>query len=95
MASISIHPLTSDELDATDEVITAAYNLAQSRKNTLQRYLALQSEGAFVAEQGGDIVGFGAATNYGSFAYIGLMAVHPAAQKQGIGHMVLEHILSW
>jgi GNAT superfamily N-acetyltransferase len=95
MVNTSIHLLMSDELDATDEVVIAAYNLRQSRKNTLQRYLALQPDGAFVAQQDGTIVGFGAAKKYNSFAYIGLMAVHPAVQKQGIGHRLLEHILSW
>jgi GNAT superfamily N-acetyltransferase len=95
MANISIHPFTSAELAATDEVIIAAYHLAQGRKSTLQRYLTLQPDGAFVAKQGSRIVGFGAAKLYTSFAYIGLMAVHPALQKQGIGGMLLEHILRW
>jgi ribosomal protein S18 acetylase RimI-like enzyme len=95
MANISIHPFTSAELAATDEVIIAAYHLAQGRKSTLQRYLTLQPDGAFVAKQGSRIVGFGAAKQYTSFAYIGLMAVHPALQKQGIGGMLLEHILRW
>ena len=95
MANISIHPFTSAELAATDEVIIAAYHLAQGRKSTLQRYLTLQPNGAFVAKQGSRIVGFGAAKRYTSFAYIGLMAVHPALQKQGIGGMLLERILRW
>lgn len=95
MVGTSIHLLTPGELDATDEVVTLAYHLTQGRKSTLQRYLALQPDGAFVAKQGGRIVGFGAAKLYTSFAYIGLMAVHPALQKQGIGAMLLERILRW
>ena len=95
MANISIHPFTSVELATTDEVIIAAYHLKQGRKSTLQRYLTLQPDGAFVAKQGNRIVGFGAAKLYTSFAYIGLMAVHPALQKQGIGGMLLEYILRW
>lgn len=95
MGNISIHRLTVGELDVVDEVIVAAYGLAQGRKSTLHRYLALQPDGAFVAEQAGSVVGFGAALRYTTFAYIGLMAVHPAAQRQGIGRLVLEHILTW
>jgi predicted N-acetyltransferase YhbS len=95
MVETSIHLLTAGELDATDEVIRLAYRLKQGRKSTLQRYLALQPDGTFVAKQGGRIVGFGAAKRYTSFAYIGLMAVHPALQKQGIGGMLLECILRW
>jgi ribosomal protein S18 acetylase RimI-like enzyme len=95
MVDTSIHLLTPGELDAANEMIMTAYNLTQSRKNILQRYLTLQPDGAFVAKQGSHIVGFGAAKKYSSFAYIGLMAVHPALQKQGIGRMLLEYILHW
>ena len=95
MRNTSIHRLKISELDVVDEVIIAAYGLAQGRKSTLQRYLALQPDGAFVAEQDGVVVGFGAAIQYATFAYIGLMAVHPGAQKQGIGSLVLQHILNW
>ncbi len=41
------------------------------------------------------IPGFGGAINYGSFAYIGLMSVHPSVQKQGIGHALLDGLLAW
>ena len=95
MGNTSIHQLVVGELDLVDEVIVAAYGLEQGRKSTLQRYLALQPDGAFVAEQDGSVVGFGAAIQYATFAYIGLMAVHPTVQKQGIGHLLLEHILDW
>ncbi len=95
MENTSIHRLMISELDSVDEVIVAAYGLAQGRKSTLQRYLALQPDGAFVAEQDGGVVGFGAAIRYATFAYIGLMAVHPGVQKQGIGRLLLEHILNW
>jgi GNAT superfamily N-acetyltransferase len=95
MGDVSIQRLMISELDSVDEVIVAAYGLAQGRKSTLQRYLALQPDGAFVAKQDGAVVGFGAAIRYDMFAYVGLMAVHPAAQKQGIGRLLLEHILNW
>jgi ribosomal protein S18 acetylase RimI-like enzyme len=95
MADTSIHLLTPGELDAANEMIMLAYNLLQSRKNILQRYLVLQPDGSFVVTQDGRIIGFCAAKKYRSFAYIGLMAVHPAVQKQGIGHMLLGHILDW
>lgn len=95
MVDTSIHLLTPDELNATNEMIMAAYALTQSRKNILQRYLIVQPDGSFVVKRDGRIVGFCAAKKYNTFAYIGLMAVHPAAQKQGLGYMLLEHILNW
>jgi GNAT superfamily N-acetyltransferase len=92
---ISIQPLTPAEFDATDEVIKAAYNIAHSRKESLHRYLALQPDGSFVVKDEGTIIGFGGAIDYGSFAYIGLMSVHPTMQKQGIGGLLLEHLMAW
>lgn len=93
--SLSIHRLTEAELEATDEVIMTAYNIQQSRKETLHRYLALQPQGSYVAKDNGSVIGFGAAMDYGPFAYIGLMSVHPSRQKQGVGRLLLEQHLSW
>lgn len=93
--SISIHPLTEAELEAVDEVIKIAYNVQESRKESLRRYLALQPGGSYVAEDNDSVIGFGGAMNYGPFAYIGLMCVHPSMQKRGIGGLILEHLLAW
>src|SRR5436309_12634154 len=93
--SISIQPFTAAELEATDAVIMAAYNIQHSRKESLLRYLALQPGGAFVAEYNGTVVGFGGALDYGSFAYIGLMCVHPAMQKRGLAGLLMEQLLAW
>jgi GNAT superfamily N-acetyltransferase len=93
--NLSVHPLAETEFDATDAVLMAAYQVQHSWKENLQRYLALAPGGAFVAKDDGTIAGFGGAMDYGPFAYIGLMAVHPGLQKRGIGQMILEHLLAW
>lgn len=93
--SITVHPLCEADLDATDIVVMAAYNVAQSRKSSLQFYMSLQPDGAYVAKDGKTIVGFGAALNYGPFAYIGLMSVHPSAQRRGVGRALLQRLLVW
>lgn len=93
--SITVHPLQEADLDETDAVVMAAYNVPTSRKSSLQLYMSLQPEGAYVAKDGDTIVGFGAALNYGPFAYIGLMSTHPSMQKRGIGHAILERLLAW
>ncbi len=91
---ISIHHLTEAELDAADEVIMVAYHVP-SRREALHRSRALQPQGCYVAKDAGALVGFGAAIDYGPFASIGLMAVHPSRQHQGVGRMVLERLLAW
>src|SRR2546430_1350957 len=91
----SIHPFTEAELEITNEMLKAAYNVPLSRKESLYRYLSLQSDGAFVAKHEDTVIGFGGAMDYGSFAYIGLMAVHPRMQKRGVGGLILERLLAW
>ncbi len=91
----SIHPLCETDLDAVDEVVKAAYNVPRSRKDTLHQYLKLQPDGAFVVKDNDTIVGFGAALDYGSFAYIGLMSVHPSVQKRGVGRLLMDTLLAW
>ncbi len=93
--TFSLHPLCEADLDATDEVVKAAYNLPRSRKDTLRHYLTLQPDGAFVVKENDTIVGFGAALDYGLFAYIGLMSVHPSVQKRGVGRLLMDTLLTW
>jgi GNAT superfamily N-acetyltransferase len=93
--SISIQPFTEAELEATDEVIKLAYKRPDSRKESLRRYLAIQPGGSFVAKQNDTVIGFGGALDYGPFAYIGLMCVHPSMQKRGIGALLLEQLHDW
>jgi GNAT superfamily N-acetyltransferase len=93
--TISVHAFTETELEAVDEVIKVAYNVQKSRKERLRRYLALQPGGSFVAEQNDAVIGFGGAIDYGPFAYIGLMCVHPNMQNRGIGGVLLDHLLAW
>ncbi len=93
--SFTIHLLREADIDATDEVIVAAYNLSSGRKDTLRQYLTLQPDGAFIVKDDTTIVGFGAALDYGPFAYIGMMTVQPTLQKRGIGRLLMDYILAW
>ncbi|GAC1456334.1 MAG: hypothetical protein PVS3B3_28200 [Ktedonobacteraceae bacterium] len=93
--TFSLHLFSEIDLDAVDEVIKVAYNVPYSRKDTLRHYLKLQPNGAFVVKDNNTVVGFGAALDYGSFAYIGLMSVHPSVQKRGVGRLLMDTLLTW
>ena len=93
--AFSLLPFSEKDLNSVDEVVKAAYNVTQSRKDTLRQYLKLQPDGAFVVKDDDTIVGFGAALDYGVFAYIGLMSVHPSAQKRGVGRLLMNSLLAW
>jgi predicted N-acetyltransferase YhbS len=92
--SITIDVCTEEDLEATDAVVMAAYNVRQSRMEALCHHLAFQPDGSFVAKYESAVVGFGAVVDYGLFAYVGLMSVAPSMQKRGIGALMLERLLA-
>lgn len=92
---LTIRNLTEADLDPIDSVLIAAYGRPSSFKFELQRYLRVQPDGWLIAECDGSPVGMVGAVDYGELAYVGLLGVHPAAQKQGIGRTLLERLLAW
>ncbi|MFL5627446.1 MAG: GNAT family N-acetyltransferase [Ktedonobacteraceae bacterium] len=95
--SLSFAALTTADLVEAATVVKAAYNTPHSRKASLQLYLTLQASqtgSSLVVRHNRSIVGFGGVVDYGPFAYVGLMSVHPSMQKQGIGARLLEHLLA-
>ena len=92
--TLSIRPLEDPDLEAADAIIKLAFRSSISRMTDLQLYRRIQPDGWFVAVQEELPVGMVGATNYGSFAHVGLMAVHPDAQRQGIGLALMQFILA-
>ena len=92
--NLSIRALTIADIGAADQILGAAFRTADSRRPELQRYLGLQPEGWFVAEADGKLVGTVGAVDFGTFAYLGLMAVDPAMQRRGIARALMQHVLA-
>jgi len=90
--SLTIQPLTDDLLDEADRILMAAFR-SPSRKAELVLYRALQPNSWLVAVMDGALVGLGGVTSYGSFAWLGLMAVDPAMQRRGIGQALVEALV--
>lgn len=93
--TLTIRHFRETDLDVLDRILIAAFGTGNSFKKQLQRYTAIQPEGWFVAELNSTVVGMVGAMDYGEFAYIGLMAVHPTVQRQGIGRALMEKLLNW
>jgi GNAT superfamily N-acetyltransferase len=91
---LTIRRLGLADLDAADAVLMVAFG-ARSRKTELAMYTALQPDGWLLAERDSVVVGVGGAVDYGPFAYVGLVGVHPSAQRQGIGMALMEPLLAW
>jgi ribosomal protein S18 acetylase RimI-like enzyme len=92
--SISIRELVDADLETADAILKLAFRGSTSRLYDLQLYRHIQPDGWFVASQEEQLIGMVGATNYGTFAHVGLMAVHPAAQRQGVGIALMQFILA-
>lgn len=90
-----IRLLTEVDLDVANDILNAAYDSDSDRGGRLRRYLSLQPDGWLLALLDGRPVGIGGAVNYGPFASIGSIGVHPEAQRRGIGRALMERLLSW
>ncbi len=92
---IEILPLTHDDIPAADRVLTLAFGRSGNWSDDLRFYMAMQPDGWLKAAHDGVLVGTVGAVDYGPFAWIGLMSVHPDQQSQGIGRLLMDHIMSW
>jgi predicted N-acetyltransferase YhbS len=90
--TLSLGPLTEPELAEAGAVLDAAFG-RRSMTGNLRAAHALQPESWFRARRNGRLVALVGAHDYGPFCCIGMMAVHPAEQRQRIGERLLAHLL--
>ncbi len=93
--SLAIRPMTCADLEAAGAIVTAAFGSPYDRTDEVRRYVALQPDGWLLATVDDRPVGTVGALDYGPYAYISLLAVHPSIQRRGIGLTLMEHILGW
>src|SRR5947207_13834235 len=93
--SLSIRAMPCADLETAGGIVTAAFGSPYSRTDEVRRYLALRPDGWLLATLDGRPVGTVGAMDYGPYAYISLLAVHPSAQRRGIGLTLMERILAW
>jgi predicted N-acetyltransferase YhbS len=94
-AAVSVRTMRDEDLETVDALLRAAFDRPASFLDHVRLTRRLQLDGVFVAERDGRIVGTVGAVDYGKLAYVGLMAVSPVVQSQGIGRTLMEHMLGW
>lgn len=92
--TISIRPLIDSDLEAVDIILKLAFQTTASRLSDLQFIRQIQPDGWFVAARAETPVGLVSAVSYGEVAHVGFMAVHPQAQRQGIGLALMQFVLA-
>jgi predicted N-acetyltransferase YhbS len=90
-----VRTMREQDLETVDALLRAAFERPASFLDHVRLTRRLQPEGVFVAERDGQVVATVGAVDYGDLAYVGLMAVSPDMQSQGIGRMLMEHLLGW
>jgi len=92
--SILVRLATENDLPAADELLRAAFARPTDFIPHLRLHRAMQPDMLWLAEDDGQLVGSVAAVDYDGVAYIGLMAVHPSRQRQGIAQRLVTHLLA-
>jgi ribosomal protein S18 acetylase RimI-like enzyme len=92
--NIDIRPMKDADMGKADAILKAAFRGPLSRRHELGLYRRIQPDGWFLASRRGDPVGMVGAVVYDAFAHVGMMAVHPAAQRQGVGMALMRFLLS-
>lgn len=92
---ITIRELSDGDNEQANDLLNLAFHSSTNRLNDLHLYKQLQPDGWFAAWRDGRLIGTVGAINYGLFAHIGFMTVHPDLQGQGIGKVLMLHVLSW
>jgi predicted N-acetyltransferase YhbS len=94
MPSLTIRRLTPADIPAAADVLAAAF-YASTWAEGLRLSMLLQPDGMLLAEEGGRALGVVGAVDYGPFAYVGMMGVHPAAQRRGVARALMVELLAW
>lgn len=93
---ITIQNLTRKDISAASEIADLAFNRPGARKlrqRELERLLHLQPDGWWLALLNGRPAGLVGAVDYGPFAYVGMMSVHPDMRRMGVGRAVFRALL--
>jgi len=89
-----VRRLTVEDIPAAARLTDAAFG-GGPREDRLRRYLAIEPRGWFVVEDAARLVAVGGVVRFGTFAWLGLMAVHPARQGRGLGRTIAEEAIGW
>jgi ribosomal protein S18 acetylase RimI-like enzyme len=93
--SVSIHPLSDADLVSAADILKVAFQRAGNWIDDLRFNRGLQPDGHFGAYQNSVLVGMVGSIIYSTYAYVGLMAIHPDYQRQGVGSALMGYLLTW
>jgi len=90
--TVTITPLVPADFNEAGSLLDLAFG-GTGQAETLRRFYPTQSKYYTCARRDGRIVGVVGASNFGNFAYVGQMGVHPDVQQGGIGSALMTHVI--
>ena len=94
-SEISFWPLSVDDVEIIADIAASAFGPSVHRASEIRRYLTLQPNYWLLATFRGQPAGVLGATDYGPFAYLGMMTVRKELQGKGIGGALFRKELKW
>jgi ribosomal protein S18 acetylase RimI-like enzyme len=93
--SLSIRTLLDADLQTADIILSSAFQRSESWIRDLGLFRKLQPDGIFLASQDDFPAGMVATIIYSNYAYVGLMGIHQEFQRQGVGLVLMQHVLTF
>jgi predicted N-acetyltransferase YhbS len=91
---MQLRRLTLDDVVEGARLTATAFG-GEPREARLRRYLTLEPEGWFGLEDERALVALGGAVRFGALAWLGLMVVDRARQRQGLGRTIASAAIDW
>jgi GNAT superfamily N-acetyltransferase len=91
---MQLRRLTPDDVLAASRLTSVAFG-GGPRESRIRRYLGLEPEGWFAVDEAGALLAVGGIVRFGPIAWLGLMAVEPGRQREGLGRTIAEAAIGW
>jgi GNAT superfamily N-acetyltransferase len=91
---MQLRRLTPDDVLAAARLTSVAFG-GGPRESRIRRYLGLEPEGWFTVDEAGALLAVGGVVRFGPLAWLGLMAVEPGRQREGLGRTIAEAAIGW
>ena len=95
LEEISFRTITVDDIEIADSIAASAFGPSRSRASEIRRAFAQRPNHWVLAAFQDEAAGVLGVTNYGPFAYLGMMTVRRKLQRRGIGRALLLNVLEW
>jgi len=92
LASVTIEPMRSHDVEAVREIDLLSFPSAWSAESYL-RDLRNRNSHYLVAHLGGEVIGYAGMWLIADEAHISTLAVHPDHRRRGLGRRLLAHLL--